>query len=85
VVGVMSGGLGDVGPAGQAEQADGGVAQGRHHVGRVAGADLGAVLIEGDIADPVQPVRPASGRCPQMPQCPWTQAARTGGGAGRWK
>ena len=31
-----------------------------HRLGRVPGADLGAVFIERDIADPVQPVLDAS-------------------------
>ena len=52
----MSGGGGDVGPSGEAEQADGGVPQGGHDRWCVAGTDLGAVFIESDISDPVQPV-----------------------------
>ena len=52
----MSEGLGDVGGTGQAEKADGKVAQGGHDAGAVAGADLGAVLVEGDVTDPVQAV-----------------------------
>ncbi len=48
----MSQGGGDVGPAGQLEQADRGVAEGGHHVWGVALAHLGAVLFEGYIADP---------------------------------
>jgi hypothetical protein len=47
---------GDVGVAGQAEQADRGVAQGRHDLGSAVGADLGVVPAVGDVADPVQPV-----------------------------
>ena len=42
---------GDGGPSGQAEQADGGVAQGGHDLWGVAGAGLGAVFVEGDVAD----------------------------------
>ena len=42
--------LGDVGLPGQPQQADCQVAQGCHHLGAVPGADLGAVLVEGDVA-----------------------------------
>src|SRR4051812_23886434 len=45
----MSVGGGDVGDTGGAECADGGVAQGGHDLGSGAGADLGAVLVVGDV------------------------------------
>ena len=45
-----------MGSVGQAYEADGGVAQGGHDVGSVAGAQLVAVLIEGDVPHPVQAV-----------------------------
>src|SRR6266542_1521412 len=54
--GVMSEGLGDVGPAGQSQQADGGVADGGHDLGCCSGADLGAVFVVGDITHPVEAV-----------------------------
>ena len=47
-------GAGDVAGASQAVTADREVSQGGHDRGPVAGADLGKVLAEGDIADPVQ-------------------------------
>jgi hypothetical protein len=50
----VSAGLGDLCGAGQPVAADGEVAQGGHVGGPVAGADLGQVLAEGDVADPVQ-------------------------------
>ncbi|WP_190815684.1 transposase [Saccharopolyspora pogona] len=56
IAGVMSAGGGDVGVAGESEQADGGVAEAGHHLGCVAGADLAAVFVVGYVADPVQPV-----------------------------
>ena len=68
----LPGGGGDVGPAGQTEQADGGVAQGCHDVGCVAGADLGAVFVVGDVADPVESVLDAP-------------VALDPGGQGRWR
>ena len=40
----------------QAQGADGEVAQAGHHPWRGAGADLGSVLVVGDVAYPVQPV-----------------------------
>src|SRR5882672_11476715 len=49
----MSQAGGDVGGAGEAEQADRGVAEGGHHLGSVAGTDLGAVFVVDDVADPV--------------------------------
>src|SRR5215216_1232461 len=42
--------------AGQAQRADGEVAQGGHHPGEAAGARGGGVFTEGHVADPVQPV-----------------------------
>lgn len=47
--------------------------EGGHDETGVAGADLRAVLVEGDIADPAQGV--------WMDQCPLTQPASTAGGA----
>jgi hypothetical protein len=44
-------GGGDAGFPGQAQDGDGQVAQAGHHAGAVAGADLGAVLVVGDVAD----------------------------------
>jgi hypothetical protein len=46
-------GGGDVGDAGEAERADGGVAEGGHDLRSGAGADLGAVLVVGDVPYPV--------------------------------
>lgn len=56
VAGCPAEGGGDVGVTGQAEGADGQVAQAGHDLGRSTGADLGAVLVVGDIADPVDSV-----------------------------
>src|SRR3954468_18826894 len=53
--GVAAGG-GDVGGSGEAVTADREVAQHGHDGGAGAGADLGQVFGEGDVADPVQPV-----------------------------
>ena len=47
-------GRGDVVVAGEPVAADGEVAQGGHDCGAPAGADLGQVFSEGDVADPVQ-------------------------------
>lgn len=44
---------GDVGGAGQAKEADGGVAQGGHHLWGVSGAGAGSVFVVCDVADPV--------------------------------
>ena len=52
----MSQGGGDVGGAGEAVQADRQVAQGGHDLWAGAGADLGEVFGEGDVADRVQGV-----------------------------
>ena len=49
-------GLGDVGDAGQAEQADGQVPQGGHDLWAVAGAGLAEVFAECHVANPVQAV-----------------------------
>src|SRR3954464_12876911 len=49
-------GGGDVGLAAESDHVDGGVAQGGHDLGAVAGVHAGVVLAEGDIADPVQGV-----------------------------
>ena len=43
----------DVRPAAEAEQADRDVAHGGHDLGGRAGPDLGAVFVEGDVADVV--------------------------------
>jgi hypothetical protein len=40
--------------SGQAEQADGEVAQAGHHSGAAAGADAGGVFANGHVADPVE-------------------------------
>jgi hypothetical protein len=45
------GGLFDVGPAGEAEEADRDVSHGGHDLGGGAGSDLGSVFVEGDVAD----------------------------------
>src|SRR5215207_1465295 len=49
----MSEAGGDVGGTGQAEQADRGVAEGGHYLGAGSGADLGPVLVESHVPDPV--------------------------------
>lgn len=54
--GVIPTRFGDVLGTGKAQDADGQVAQGRHHVGAVAGADLGEILMKGDIAHMVATV-----------------------------
>ena len=54
VAGVVAVGGGDVGVAVQAQQADGQVAERRHHAGRVPGSDQGLVFLVGDVADPVE-------------------------------
>jgi len=41
---------------GLSEQADRKVAQAGHDLGAVTGVNLAAVLIEGHVADPVQPI-----------------------------
>lgn len=48
--------FGDVGVAEEAEQADRGVAQGGHDLGRGAGAYLGAVFVVGDVAHVVRSI-----------------------------
>jgi len=50
---VIAAGGGDGGRAGAAEEADGRVAQGGHDLGDGTGAHLRAILVEGDIADPM--------------------------------
>ncbi|WP_194821472.1 hypothetical protein [Micromonospora sp. S-DT3-3-22] len=62
VAGVMSVGGADVGDSGQAWGADGGVAEGGHDFGSGAGADLGPVVVVGDVVDPVDlvPARPVA-------------------------
>lgn len=51
--GEVAQGAGDVGGPTQAQQADDEIAQAGHDAGAVAGADLRAIFIKGDIADPV--------------------------------
>lgn len=50
VAGVVSVGGGDVGDAGEAQDADGGVSLGGHDLWSGAGADLGSVFVVGDVA-----------------------------------
>jgi hypothetical protein len=50
------GGLFDVGPAGEAEEADCDVSHGGHDLWGGAGTDLGSVFVEGDVADVVSAV-----------------------------
>jgi hypothetical protein len=52
----VAAGGGDVGCAGESVQADGEIAQSAHYGGTGAGADLGMILGEDDVADPVQAV-----------------------------
>jgi hypothetical protein len=52
----MTGGGGDVEDTAQAKHADREVAQAGHDARAVGGADLGAVFVVGDVADPVQAV-----------------------------
>jgi len=56
LAGVVAQGGGDAGLPGQPQDGDCQVAQAGHHAGAVGGADLGAVFVVGDVADPVQPV-----------------------------
>jgi hypothetical protein len=53
---VIAQGCGDAGSAGEPQDGDGQVAQGCHDLWPASGADLGAVLIEAQVAYPVQPV-----------------------------
>lgn len=48
--------FGDVGCTASAENADGEIPQRRHHSGAIAGSDLGAVFVEGYVADPMESV-----------------------------
>jgi hypothetical protein len=50
----MSGGLGDVGGASDSEHADHQISEGGHGAGSGTDADLGTILVESDIANPVQ-------------------------------
>lgn len=52
----LAAGFGDVGGPVESVQVQGGVTQGGHHLGSVAGADGRAVLVEGHVADPVDRV-----------------------------
>ena len=52
----VAAGGGDVGGPDESVDADGEVAQGRHDRGAIAGAHLGVIFGEDDVADPVQPV-----------------------------
>src|SRR2546430_417111 len=52
----MADALGDVAAAGDSQAPDGEVAQAGESVRAVAGSDLGAILVEGNIPDPVQRV-----------------------------
>ena len=54
LAGVIAQGGGDAGVAGQAQDGDGKVAQAGHDAWPVAGADLGSVLVVGDV--PMQAV-----------------------------
>ena len=54
--GVMAQGGDDAGSAGEPQDGDGQVAQGGHDLWPAGGADLGAVLIEVQVAHPVEPV-----------------------------
>ena len=56
VAGEMPQLAGDIRGPSQAQQSDDQVAQGGHHLSRSALADSAAVLVEGHVADPVQPV-----------------------------
>lgn len=56
VSGVMAGGFGHGVPAGVAQDRDDEVAQPGHDLGCVARRDLGLVLSEGDVTDPVEAV-----------------------------
>ena len=57
----------------QADEADGQVAQNGHDLGAASGAQLGAVLVEDHVSDPVEAVL--------YPQCPRIQAATVSGWA----
>src|SRR6478672_5241884 len=56
VVVQVAAGVGDVGASGQAQGADRQVSEGRECSGCGAGAQLGGVFIEGDVADPMQAI-----------------------------
>jgi hypothetical protein len=65
----VAAGGGDVGCSGEPVEAEGEVAQGGHDGGAGPGADLGVVLGEDDVADPVQAVLDA--QCPRIASASW--------------
>ena len=56
MVGEVAEGGRDFLDAGEAEEAEGGIAEGGEVLGGVAGLHLALVLAEGDVADPVEPI-----------------------------
>jgi hypothetical protein len=72
----MSQGGGDAGLAAQAQEAEGGVSQGGHDLRSGVGANLGAVFVEGDVADP-------SVLDPPVPAQPGRDLSRVGVGPDR--
>src|SRR3954449_4527959 len=68
-------GGGDVGLAAEPDDVDGGVAQGGHDLGAVAGAHAGVVLTLGDVADPVEAVLDRPVGADPAGQQPWVGIA----------
>src|SRR3954467_13659464 len=73
-------GGGDVGLAAESDDVDGGVAQGGHDLGAVAGVDAGVVLTLGDVADPVEAVLDRPVGAEPAGQQPWVGVAVAQGG-----
>src|SRR5674536_390474 len=65
---MVSEGCGDVGGLGQAQDGDREVAQAGHDAGAVAGADLGQVLAERHVADPMESVSYTHLRAHETPE-----------------
>ena len=64
VVEQVAAGVGDVGASGEADRADGQVAEGCHRWGCGTGSELGVVFVEGDVTHPVDLIFNAPARPP---------------------